>query len=158
VTAQPVEQKTTRRPLARHGFSSRSFSILLALLADANLILLLLEKNWIAPTAEVEPFWVEQFVAFAIYCALQLWTLAYQTGRGDELAATVDKIFAASPAIVTSLIQMYWVGHDAAASLSWRQHVVSALWSAFAIADFFATDITNQRLRMRQLNLAPPPD
>jgi hypothetical protein len=154
VTAQPVEtsQKTSRRFLA-HGFSSRSFSIVLAVLADASLVLLLFRRHWVAGT-DIEPFWVEQFVAFAIYSALQLWTLAYQTGRGDELAATVDKVFAASPAIVTALIQMYWVGHDASASLSWRQHVVSALWSVFAIADFFATDITNQRLRMRQLNLA----
>jgi hypothetical protein len=158
VTAQSVEQKTSRRHFARHGLSSRSFSIVLALLADASLVLLLFHKNWMAPAADIEPFWVEQFVAFAIYAALQQWTLAYQTGRGDELAATVDKVFAASPAIVTALIQMYWIGHDAAASLSWRQHVVAALWSAFAIADFFATDLTNQRLRMRQLNLTPPAD
>ena len=158
MTAQPVEQRITRRFPAKHILSSRSFSIVLALLADANLILLLLRKDWLAPSADIEPFWVEQFVMFAIYGALQLWTLAYQTGRGDELAATVDKIFSASPAIVTALIQMYWLGHDAAASLSWRQHVVSALWSAFAIADFFATDITNQRLRMRQLNLSSPAD
>jgi hypothetical protein len=158
VTVQPVEQKASRRVFARHGLSSRSFSIVLALLADASLILLLFRKNWIAPAGDIEPFWVEQFAAFAIYAALQQWTLAYQTGRGDELAATVDKIFAASPAIVTALVQMYWIGHDAAASLSWRQHVVSALWSVFAIADFFATDITNQRLRMRQLNRAPPGD
>jgi hypothetical protein len=158
VTAQPIEQKIPRRLHARHGFSSRSFSIMLAILADVSLVLLLFRKNWISPSADIEPFWVEQFIGFAVYCALQLWTLAYQTGRGDEFAATVDKIFAASPAITTALIQMYWIGHDAAASLSWRQHVVSALWSAFAIADFFATDITNQRLRMRQLNLAPPGD
>jgi hypothetical protein len=156
VTAQPVEtsQKTSRRFFV-HGFSSRSFSIILAVLADAGLVLLLFRRQWsIAPGTDVEPFWVEHFVAFAIYTALQLWTLAYQTGRGDEVAATIDKVFAASPAIVTALIQMYWIGHDASASLSWRQHVVSALWSMFAIADFFATDITNQRLRMRQLNLA----
>jgi hypothetical protein len=155
VTAQPVEtsQKTSRRIFA-NGFSSRSFSIVLALVADGILILLLFRRYRIAPTTDMEPFWVEQFVAFAIYSALQLWTLAYQTGRGDELAATVDKVFAASPAIVTALIQMYWMGHDASASLSWRQHVVSVLWSLFAIADFFATDITNQRLRMRQLSLA----
>jgi hypothetical protein len=155
VTAQPVEttSKTSRRAFA-HGFSSRSFSIVLAVLADVSLVLLLFRRHWIAPGTDIEPFWVEQFVAFAIYSALQLWTLAYQTGRGDEVAATVDKVFAASPAIVTALIQMYWVGHDASASLSWRQHLVSALWSLFAIADFFATDITNQRLRMRQLNLS----
>jgi hypothetical protein len=163
VTAQPVEQKTSRRLrpgrlLPRHGLSSRTFSIILAILADAGLVLLLFRKDWIASAADIEAFWVEQFVAFAIYSALQQWTLAYQTGRGDELAATIDKVFAASPAIVTALIQMYWIGHDASASLSWRQHVVSILWSAFAIADFFATDITNQRLRMRQLNLAAPGD
>jgi hypothetical protein len=155
VTAQPVEttQKTSRRLFA-HGFSSRSFSIVLAVLANVSLVVLLFRRHWVAPGGDIEPFWVEQFVAFAIYSSLQLWTLAYQTGRGDEVAATIDKVFAASPAIVTALIQMYWIGHDASASLSWRQHVVSALWSMFAIADFFATDITNQRLRMRQLNLA----
>jgi hypothetical protein len=157
VTAQPVEHKVSRRLFARHGLSSRSFSITLALLADTGLVLLLFRRHWIAP-GEAEPFWVEQFAMFAIYSTLQQWTLAYQTGRGDELAATIDKVFAASPAVTTALIQMYWIGHDAAASLSWRQHVVSALWSAFAIADFFATDITNQRLRMRQLSLAPPGD
>jgi hypothetical protein len=154
VTAQPVERKTPRR--LRHGLSSRTFSIILAILANVNLVLLLFRKNWVASGADIEPFWVEQFMAFTIYSALQLWTLAYQTGRGDELAATIDKIFAASPAIVSALIEMYWIGHDASASLSWRQHMVSALWSVFAIADFFATDITNQRLRMRQLNLASP--
>jgi hypothetical protein len=155
VTAQPVEttQKTSGRFFA-HGSSSRSFSIVLAVLANVSLVVLLFRRHWIVPGTDIEPFWVEQFVAFAIYSALQLWTLAYQTGRGDEVAATVDKVFAASPAIVTALIQMYWIGHDGSASLSWRQHVVSALWSLFAIADFFATDITNQRLRMRQLNLA----
>ncbi|MBO0885631.1 MAG: hypothetical protein J2P17_35920 [Mycobacterium sp.] len=157
MTAQPIEQTVSRRLPARHGFSSRSFSIMLALLADAGL-LMLFQRYWTTPATDIEAFWAGQFVAFAVYSALQLWTLAYQTGRGDELAATIDKVFAASPAIVTALIQMYWIGHDAAASLSWRQHVVSALWSAFAIADFFATDITNQRLRMRQLNLAPPGD
>ncbi len=157
VTAEPVDRKIIKPFHPTHHFSSRSFSIVLAVLADAGLVLLLFQKNWTNAT-DIEPFWVEQFVAFAIYCALQLWTLAYQTGRGDELAATIDKVFAASPAIVTALIQMYWIGHDSAATLSWRQHVASALWSAFAIADFFATDITNQRLRMRQLNLSPPAD
>ncbi len=154
MTAQPVEQKTSRRLFVRRGLSSRSFSIFLAVLADANLILLLFWNKAAMPAADIEPFWVEQFVAFAIYAALQQWTLAYQTEQGDEVAATVDKVFAASPAIVTALTQMYWIGHDVSGSLSWRQHVVSALWSVFAIADFFATDITNQRLRTRQLNLA----
>ncbi len=157
MTAHSLEQQIPRRLHARHSISSRAFSIILAIVADAGLVLLLFRHNWVSSTADVEPFWVKQFIVFAIYSALQLWTLAYQTGRGDELAATIDKVFAASPAIVTALIQMYWIGHDSA-TLSWRQHVVSGLWAVFSIADFFATDITNQRLRMRQLNLAPPAD
>jgi hypothetical protein len=158
VTARPFEQQIRRRLHAKHIVSSRTVSIALALAADAGLILFLLQRNWITSTAEIEPFWVKQFIAFAIYSSLQLWTLAYQTGRGDEFAATIDKVFAASPSIVTALLQMYWIGHDSAATLSWRQHVVSAVWAVFSIADFFATDVTNQRLRMRQLNLAPPAD
>jgi hypothetical protein len=156
VTARPFEQQIPRRSQARHGVSSRAVSIVLAVVADAGLVLLLFQQNRIFSTADIEPFWVEQFIAFAVYSSLQLWTLAYQTGRGDEFAATIDKVFAASPAIVTALVQMYWIGHDSAATLSWRQHVVSAIWAVFSIADFFATDITNQRLRMRQLNLSPP--
>jgi hypothetical protein len=143
---------------AKHNVSSRALSIILAVIADAGLVLLLFQRHLTSSAADIEPFWVRQFIAFGIYSALQLWTLAYQTGRGDELAATIDKVFAASPAIVTALVQMYWIGNDSGATLSWRQHVVSGIWSVFSIADFFATDITNQRLRMRQLNLAPPPD
>ena len=158
MTARPFEQQIPRRSHARHNVSSRAFSIILAVTADAGLAFLLFQRNWVSSTDDIEPFWVRQFIAFAIYSSLQLWTLAYQTGRGDEFAATIDKVFAASPAIVTALVQMYWIGHDSAATLSWRQHVVSAVWAVFSVADFFATDITNQRLRMRQLNLAPPAD
>jgi hypothetical protein len=158
LTARSFEQQIATRLHAKHGVSSRAVSIVLAIVADAGLVLLLSQHNWVSSADDIEPFWVKQFIVFAIYSALQLWTLAYQTGRGDEFAATVDKVFAASPAIVTALVQMYWIGHDSAATLSWRQHVVSAVWAVFSIADFFATDITNQRLRMRQLNLAAPAD
>jgi hypothetical protein len=158
VTARPFEQQIPKRLQAKHGVSSRAVSILLAILADTCLAFLLFQQNWISSTEEIEPFWVRQFIAFALYSAIQLWTLAYQTGRGDEFAATIDKVFAASPAIVTALVQMYWIGHNSAATLSWRQHIVSVIWTVFSIADFFATDITNQRLRMRQLNLAPQAD
>ena len=158
MTARPFEQQIPRRLRAKHGVSSRAVSIVLAVIADAGLVLLLSKHDWVSSPYDVEPFWVKQFIAFAIYSSLQLWTLAYQTGRGDEFAATIDKVFAASPTIVTALVQMYWIGHNAGATLSWRQHVVSAVWAVFSIADFFATDITNQRLRMRQLNLAPPAD
>jgi len=160
LSAQSAEQPASGQLHARHHFlTSRTFSILLALLADLGLILLLFyRENWLFSTDDPEPFWVKQFIVFAIYSALQLWTLSYQTGRGDELAATIDKVFAASPAIVTALIEMYWIGYNSAAALSWRQHVIGGIWTVFAIADFFATDITNQRLRMRQLALAPPMD
>jgi len=156
VTARSFEQQIPRRLYAKHNVSSRAFSIMLAVVADVGLVVLLFQRNWASSAVDIEPFWVRQFIAFAIYSALQLWTLAYQTGRGDEFAATIDKVFAASPAIVTALVQMYWIGHDAGATLSWRQHVVSGIWMVFSIADFFATDITNQRLRMRQLSVAPP--
>jgi hypothetical protein len=66
--------------------------------------------------------------------SIQLWTLAYQTGRGDELAATVDKVFAASPALVVALIEVYWIGHDSVDALSWRHHVIAACWAAYAMA------------------------
>jgi len=159
VTARSFEQQIPRRLYAKYNVSSRAFSIILAVVADIGLVLLLFQQqHWTSSAADIEPFWVRQFIAFAIYSALQLWTLAYQAGRGDELAATIDKVFAASPAIVTALVQMYWIGHDAGATLSWRQHVVSGIWTVFSIADFFATDITNQRLRMRQLSVTPPAD
>jgi hypothetical protein len=158
VTARSFEQQIPRRLQAKHSVSSRAVSILLTLLADVGLAFLLFQQNWTSSMEEGEPFWVRQFIAFALYSAIQLWTLAYQTGGGDEIAATIDKVFAVSPAIVTALIQMYWIGHNSAATLSWRQHIVSAIWFVFSIADFFATEITNQRLGMRQLNLSPPAD
>jgi hypothetical protein len=137
----------------RH-ISSRAFSILFAIIADILLIwLLFFQQSWRPIAEEVESFWVWAFIAFAVYAVVQLWTLAYQTGQGDELTATVDKIFAASPAIVVAIIEVYWIGHDSTAALSWRHHVVAVVWAIFAITDFFATDITNQRLRMRQMNL-----
>jgi hypothetical protein len=157
LTAESISQQTHRRFHPRQHIPSRSFSIILAVIADIALVwLLFYQQNWNPSEGDIEHFWVEQFIAFAAYNVLQLWTLARQTGRGDELAATVDKIFAASPAIVAALIEMYWVGHGSATALSWRQHVIAAVWAVFAITDFFATDITNQRLRMRQMNVDSP--
>lgn len=34
--------------------------------------------------------------------------------------------------------------------LSWRHHTVDALWAFYSVVDYFATDITNQRLRALQ--------
>ena len=50
-------------------------------------------------------------------------------------------------------IEAYWLGAEGPGALSWRHHAVAVLWSAFALTDFFATDITNQRLRARQFNV-----
>jgi hypothetical protein len=128
VTARSFEQQILRRWQAKHGVSSRAVSILLALLADVGLALVLVEQSRVSSTEEGEPFWIRQFIVFARYSATPLWTSAYQTDTGDEFAATIDKVFPASPAIVTALIQMYWIGHNSAATLSWRQHIVSAIW------------------------------
>jgi hypothetical protein len=87
------------------------------------------------------------------HAVLQQWTLANQTGRGDDITAALDKFVAASPIVVAAVIEAYWLGAEGSAALSWRHHAVAALWSAFAITDFFATDITNQRLRARQFNV-----
>src|SRR4029453_13254293 len=84
---------------------------------------------------------------------LQQWTPASQTGRGDDFSASLDKFVAASPIVVAAVIEAYWLGAEGSGALSWGHHAVAALWSAFAITDFFATDITNQRLRARQFNV-----
>jgi hypothetical protein len=106
------------------------------------------------PVGEAEMFWVRVIAAFGVYAVLQQWTLANQTGRGDDLSAAFDKFVAASPLVVAAVIEAYWLGADGGlGTLSWRHHAVAALWSAFAITDFFATDITNQRLRARQFNV-----
>jgi hypothetical protein len=105
------------------------------------------------PVGEAEMFWVRVIAAFGVYAVLQQWTLANQTGRGDDLSAALDKFVAASPIVVAAVIEAYWLGAHGWDALSWRHHAVAALWSAFAVTDFFATDITNQRLRARQFNM-----
>jgi len=135
-------------------WSERTISILAALLVDAGLVwLLYFRATYNPPVGEAEMFWVRVVAGFAIYCILQQWTLASQTGRGDDFSAALDKFIAASPIVVAAVIEAYWLGAQGADALSWRHHAVAALWSAFALTDFFATDITNQRLRARQFNV-----
>jgi hypothetical protein len=88
-----------------------------------------------------------------VYTVLQQWTLAYQTGRGDDFTAALDKFVAASPIVVAAVIEAYWLGAHGLEALTWRHHAVALLCSVFAVTDFFATDITNQRLRARQFNV-----
>jgi hypothetical protein len=135
-------------------WSSRTISILAALLVDAGLVwLLYIRAQYNPPVGEAEMFWVRVIAAFGVYAVLQQWTLANQTGRGDDLSAAFDKFVAASPLAVAAVIEAYWIGAQGLDALSWRHHAVAALWAAFAVTDFFATDITNQRLRARQFNV-----
>jgi len=135
-------------------WSSRSISILAALAVDAGLIwLLFFRANFNPPLGDAEMFWVRVLVAFGVYTVLQQWTLANQTGRGDDFTAALDKFVAASPLVIAAVIEAYWLGAEGLSALSWRHHSIAVLWSAFAVTDFFATDITNQRLRARQFNV-----
>jgi hypothetical protein len=115
--------------------------------------LLFLRAKYNPPVGEAELFWVRVIAAFGFYAVLQQWTLANQTGRGDDITAALDKFVAASPIVVVAVIEAYWLGAEGSAALSWRHQAVAVLWSASAITDFFATDITNQRLRARQFNV-----
>jgi hypothetical protein len=135
-------------------WSSRSISILAALAVDVGLVwLLFVRAKYNPPVGEAEMFWVRVIAAFGTYAVMQQWTLANQTGRGDDFSAALDKFVAASPIVVAAVIEAYWLGAEGSAALSWRHHAVAALWAAFALTDFFATDITNQRLRARQFNV-----
>jgi hypothetical protein len=134
--------------------SARSLSILAALVVDVGLVwLLFFRAKYNPPVGEAEMFWVRVLAAFGTYAIFQQWTLANQTGRGDDFSAALDKFVAASPIVVAAVMEAYWIGAESVAALSWRHHAVAALWSAFALTDFFATDITNQRLRARQFNV-----
>jgi hypothetical protein len=118
-------------------WSSRSISILAALAVDAGLVwLLFFRAKYNPPLGEAELFWVRVIAAFGFYAVLQQWTLANQTGRGDDITAALDKFVAASPIVVAAVIEAYWIGAEGAAALSWRHHAVAALWSAFAITNF----------------------
>jgi hypothetical protein len=146
---------TVERVVERDGhWSSRSISIVAALAVDVGLVwLLFFRANFNPPLGEAEMFWVRVLAAFGVYTVLQQWTLANQTGRGDDFTAALDKFVAASPLVVAAVIEAYWLGAEGLGALTWRHHAVAALWSAFAVTDFFATDITNQRLRARQFNV-----
>jgi hypothetical protein len=144
----------TRVEPERGHFSARGISILAALAVDAGLVwLLYFRANYNPPLGEAEMFWVRALAAFGVYAVLQQWTLASQTGRGDDFSAALDKFIAASPIVVAAVLEAYWIGAGSIEALSWRHHAIAALWSAFAVTDFFATDITNQRLRARQFNV-----
>lgn len=146
---------TVGRVIERDGnWTSRTISILAALAVDAGLVwLLYVRAQYNPPIGEAEMFWVRVLAGFGVYAVVQQWTLANQTGRGDDFSAALDKFVAASPLVIAAIVEAYWLGALGIGVLTWRHHAVAALWAAFAVTDFFATDITNQRLRARQFNV-----
>jgi hypothetical protein len=149
-----VPQSHVRLGVRSSHVTARGLSILAALVVDAGLVwLLYFRATHNPPVGETEMFWVGVILCFGAYAVLQQWTLANQTGRGDDFSAALDKFFAISPLAVAAVLEAYWAGAESVAALSWRHHAVAVLWAAFALTDFFATDITNQRLRARQFNV-----
>jgi len=131
--------------------TARALSILAALAADAGLVWLLYARaTFNPPFGDAEMFWVRIVAGFGAYAVLQQWTLANQSGRGDDVAAWLDKAAAISPLLAVVAPEAYWITVGSWAELSWRHHAVALLWSSFALMDFFATDTTNQRLRAQQ--------
>ncbi len=145
------------RTLHSQLLSSRGISILAALVADLALLWLLIVHKDFSPTSEqAESFWLPILIGFALYSILQIWTLATVTGSGDDFAAALDKFIALSPLVLVAVVEAYWFGASHGAALTWRHHLVVILVGLFAITDFFSTDITNQRLRSRQIGFGTP--
>lgn len=150
--AEIVERARSHR--SNNHFTARTLSIFAALALDAALVYLMyFRAKYNPPSGEAEYFWLTALTGFVFYAVLQQWTLASQTGRGDDFSAALDKFFAISPVGVVGVLEAYWAGAESLGALSWRHHAIALFWAAFALTDFFATDITNQRLRARSINL-----
>lgn len=135
--------------------SSRGLSILAALVADVALAwLLLLHKDFAPSSEQIEMFWLPILIGFAIYAILQMWTLATVTSTGDDFAAAIDKLVSLSPLLLVIIVEVFWIARGEA--LTWRFHIVAVLVGLYAVTDYFSTDITNQRLRSRQIGLPSP--
>jgi hypothetical protein len=152
-----AEEVSVRHTFGSHWLGARGLSILAALIADIGLVVLLLARwDYAPPANEVEWFWVIILATFGFYAILQIWTLATVTGRGDDFMAAMDKFIALSPLGIILVLEAYWLGAGNFHALSWRHHFVAILWAAFAVTDFFSTDITNQRLRSREFMTQSP--
>ncbi|HEU0160209.1 MAG TPA: hypothetical protein VFR00_12880 [Hyphomicrobiaceae bacterium] len=133
--------------------TARALSIFAALAVDAGLVwLLYVRAKFNPPFGDAEMFWVRIVAGFGAYAVLQQWTLANQTGRGDDIVASMDKAVALSPLLLAAALEAYWVGMGTWVELSWRHHAAALLWSAFALTDYFATDTTNQRLSAQRFH------
>src|SRR5260370_42486743 len=94
---------------------------------------------------------VSCILGFTPYVIIQQWTLSIKTARDSDIGATIDKFLALSPLIVVVGVELYSLGAEA--ELSWRHHVVGAVYAAYSFTDYFSTDVINQRLRARQLGV-----
>ncbi len=93
--------------------TARTLSILAALAVDVGLVwLLFFRAKYNPPVGEAEMFWVRVLAAFGAYAVFQQWTLANQTGRGDDFSAALDKFVAASPIVVAAVLEAYWIGAE----------------------------------------------
>lgn len=139
-----------------HPHTGRGISSVAAVAAGAGLIWFLFFRAAWNPAlgAASEIFWVRTLTAMAFYMFIQQVTLAYETGRGDEVAATIDLFVALVPFAVVILCEVYWFGKESPLYLSWRHHIVGGIYAIYSIGDFFATSVTNQRLRA--LQFSPP--
>lgn len=139
-----------------HPHTGRGLSVAGSLVSALGLFwFLVVRADWNPELgAQVEFFWVRVFLAFAANALLQEWTLSTETGRGGEFVATIDKFTALTPFLVILGSELYWFGKESILYLSWRHQFVAFVWTLYSLADFFSTDITNQRLRA--LQFAPP--
>jgi len=134
--------------------TARMISIWSAVVLDLGLIWFMWARaEWVPePGTDIESFWVRTLIlGFAPYVIIQQWTLSLTTARDSDAVATLDKFLALSPLIVVVGLELYWLGRGG--ELSWRHHVVGAVYAAYSFSDYFSTDVINQRLRARQLGV-----
>ena len=142
------------RPRSWLVLTTRMISIWSAVVLDLGLIWFMwMRADWVPEQGtDLESFWVRTLIlGFAPYVIIQQWTLSLTTARDSDAVATLDKFLALSPLIVVVGLELYWLGAEG--ELSWRHHVVGAVYAAFAFSDYFSTDVINQRLRARQLGV-----
>jgi len=135
-------------------FTARMVSIWSAVAVDVGLIWFMwVRADWSPePGTNLEYFWVRTFIfGFTPYVIIQQWTLSITTARDSDVVATTDKFLALSPLMIVIGLELYWLGSGG--ELSWRHHVVGAVYAAYSFSDYFSTDVINQRLRARQLGV-----
>jgi hypothetical protein len=91
--------------------------------------------------------------AFGAYAVRSSGRSRHQTGRGDDFTAALVQVHWPRAPSSSRGLEAYWLGARAQAHSSCAINALPCCWSAFALTDFFATDITNQRLRARQFNV-----